>query len=64
MAEVLGVGTCFNDLIPPVCNKDAEVKKMLGLPDDCEIYSSITAGYSKYKFQRSIPRQLAEIRYL
>jgi len=64
MAETLGVGTCFNDLIPPACNKDDEVKKMLGLPHDCEVYASITVGYPKYKFQRSIPRRLAEVRYL
>ena len=64
MAEVLGVGTCFNDLIPPACNKDDEVKKMLSLPDNCEVYASITAGYPKYKFQRTIPRRLAEVRYL
>jgi len=64
MAEVLGVGTCFNDLIPPVCNRDAEIKKILSLPEGCEVYASITAGYPKYKFQRTIPRRLAEVRYL
>jgi nitroreductase len=64
MAEVLGVGTCFYDLIPPACNRDAEVKKILCLPDNCEVYASITAGYPRYKFQRSIPRRLAEVRYL
>jgi len=64
MAEVLGVGACFNDLIPPACNQDAEVKKILSLPEECEVYASITAGYPKYKFQRSIPRQLAAVRYL
>ena len=64
MAEVLGVGTCFNDLIPPACNRDVEVKKILGLPEHCEVYASITAGYPKYKFKRTIPRRLAEVRYL
>jgi hypothetical protein len=63
MAEVLGVGTCLNHLIPPACNNDFEVKKLLDLPDDCEVYTSLTVGYPKYAFKRSIPRRLAEVRY-
>jgi len=64
MAEILGVGTCFNHLIPPACNEDPEVKKMLGLPDSFDVYGSLTAGYPKYSFKSTIPRRLAEVRYL
>jgi nitroreductase/NAD-dependent dihydropyrimidine dehydrogenase PreA subunit len=64
MAEVLGVGTCFNHLIPPACNEDPEVKKMLNLPSDCDVYVSLTVGYPKYSFKKTIPRRLAEVRYL
>jgi nitroreductase len=64
MAQVIGIGTCFNDLIPPACNRIPEIKELLGLPDDREVYASITMGYSKYNFKRIVPRKLAEIRYL
>lgn len=64
MAEVLGVGTCFNHLIPPACNEDPEVIKMLKLPPDCNVYVSLTAGYSKYAFKKTIPRRLSGVRYL
>jgi nitroreductase/NAD-dependent dihydropyrimidine dehydrogenase PreA subunit len=64
MAEVLGVGTCFNDLIPPACNRVPEIRRLLGLPEDREVYASLTLGYPKYKFKRIIPRRLAEVRYL
>jgi nitroreductase/NAD-dependent dihydropyrimidine dehydrogenase PreA subunit len=64
MAEVLGVGTCFNDLIPPACNRDPEIRKILDLPEDREVYSSLTLGYPKYKFQRTIPRRLGDVRYV
>jgi hypothetical protein len=64
MAEVMQIGTCFNDLVPPACNRITEIKNLLGLPDDREVYASITMGYSKYKFKRIPPRELAEIRYL
>lgn len=66
MAHVLGIGTCFNDIIPPACNHPSapEIRKLLKLPEDREIYASITMGYPKYKFDRIAPRKLAEVRYL
>ena len=64
MAQVMRIGTCFNDLIPPACNRVPEIKNLLGLPDDREVYASITMGYSKYQFKRIVPRKLAEVRYL
>ena len=64
MAEVLGIGTCFNDLIPPACNRVPKIRSLLDLPVGREVYASLTLGYSKYKFQRVIPRRLADVRYL
>lgn len=64
MAQVLGVGTCFNDLIPPACNRSPEIRTFLDLPGDREVYSSVTLGYPRYRFLRTIPRRLAEVRYL
>lgn len=64
MAEVVGIGTCFNDLIPPACNRSPDIRRLLNLPDNREVYSSVTLGYPKYKFTKVIPRRLAEVRYL
>ena len=64
MAETLGIGTCFNDLIPPACNRVPDIRRLLDLPEEREIYASLTLGYPKYKFKRIIPRRLAEVRYL
>ena len=64
MAQVLGLGSCFNDLIPPACNRVPKIREMLGLPSDHEVYASLTLGYPKYKFKQTIPRKLAEVRYL
>jgi len=64
MAEVLGIGTCFNDLIPPACNRVPEIRRLLDLPEEREVYASLTLGYPKYRFKRIIPRRLAEVRYL
>lgn len=64
MAQTMDIGTCFNDLIPPACNRIPEIRRMLGLPDDREVYASLTMGYSKYPFRRIVPRDLEEVRYL
>jgi nitroreductase/NAD-dependent dihydropyrimidine dehydrogenase PreA subunit len=64
MAQVLKIGTCFNDLIPPACNRAPNIRKLLELPDDREVYASITMGYPKYKFNYIPPRNLAEVRHL
>jgi nitroreductase len=64
MARTLGVGTCFNDLIPPACNRVPEIRKLIGLPEGREVYASITMGFPKYPFRRIVPRDLEEVRYL
>lgn len=64
MAEVLNIGTCFNDLIPPMCNRISELRSLIGLPKDREVYASITLGYPKYKFNKVVPRELADVRFI
>ncbi|MFC1562129.1 nitroreductase family protein [candidate division KSB1 bacterium] len=64
MAQVMNIGTCFNDLIPPMCNRVREIRDLLGLSNDREVYAGLTMGYPKYKFKRTIPRKLAEVNYL
>jgi len=64
MAEILGVGTCLNDMIPPACSRDPLLRELLGLPADRAVYASLTMGYSKYQFKRVPPRGLAEFRYV
>ena len=64
MAQVMKIGTCFNDLIPPACNRIPEIKHLIGLSSDREVNACITMGYAQYKFRRIVPRRLAEVRYL
>jgi nitroreductase len=62
MAEVIGIGTCFNDLIPPACNRSDEIRALLSIPVDWEVYASLTLGYPKYHFKRVPPRGLEGVR--
>ena len=64
MAQILGVGACRNDLIPPVCNRNHQIRELIGLSNDREVYSCLLLGYSKYKYKRIVPRRVAEVSYL
>lgn len=64
MAHVLGLGACVNGLLPPACNRVEAARALVGLPEDREVHASITLGYPKYRYRRTIPRPLAEVRYV
>lgn len=64
MAETLGVGSCFNHLISAACNRSPELRAMLALPENAEVHASVTLGYPKVKFLRTVPHRAAEVRYL
>lgn len=63
-SQTVGIGSCVNDLIPLACNKSVKARELLKLPKDREIYASLTLGYPKYKFKRSIPKKFVEVEYL
>lgn len=63
-AQTMGIGSCFNGLITPACNKLPDIKKLIHLPESHEVYACITLGYPKFKFERTIRRNQYEIRFL
>jgi len=64
MAEAVGIGTCFNDIVPPACNRVPEIRKLIDLPEDREVSSSVILGYPKYTFKKAPPRKLSDVRYI
>jgi len=64
MAEAMGIGTCFNDLTPPACNRSPEIRRLLDLPDDREVSAGVILGYPKYKFRKAPPRKLSDVTYI
>lgn len=63
MAQTLDIGTCLNDLIPPACNRKKEIRQLLEIPEDREVYASVTLGFPKYQFKTVPPRKLSAIKY-
>lgn len=64
MAHALGLGACVNGLIPPACERDAQLREALGIADDREVLASITLGYPRVKYRKTIRRKLREVRWL
>lgn len=63
-AETLGLGTCINGMIPPVCNKSPEARAFLELPEGHEVFASLTLGYPRYRFKKTIPRKLTGVKFI
>mgnify|MGYP001551756005 CR=1 FL=1 len=63
MAQTLDVGTCFNDLIPPACNRTKEIRQLLEIPEDREVYAAVTLGLPKYRFKSVPPRKLYTVKH-
>ena len=50
--------------IPPIINRSSVLRQMLSIPEPNEAYTAVTLGLPKYKWRRSVPHRLAEVRYL
>ena len=64
MAECLGLGSVINGLVAPACNRSPAARKLIGLPDDHEVYGALSLGYPLLKFKKTIPRAGGTVRYL
>ncbi len=63
-AETLGLGTCLNGMLAAVCNKSEEARELIGLPADQEVHATLTLGYPKHRFARTVPRKLTGVRHI
>jgi nitroreductase len=60
----LGLGGSIMDIIPPVINRDSELRKIFCIPDTHEIVTSLIVGYPKIKYRLGIRRSLKSVKYL
>ena len=64
-AHSLGLGATMIDIVPPVLNNiDHDLRRSYGIPDENIIVTSLILGHPKYKYRRSVQRQLRSARYL
>lgn len=63
-AVTLGLGTTIIGLIPPIVDRSRSLRERYGIPQKNKVVSSLILGYPKYKYRKSIRRDLAGVRYL
>ncbi|MCP5119863.1 MAG: hypothetical protein GY953_54385 [bacterium] len=61
-AVSLGLGTTIIGLIPPIVDRSKVLRKRYGIPKENKVMTSLILGYPKYKYKKSIRRELAGLR--
>jgi len=60
----LGLGTAIIGLIPPIVDRSKVLRQRYGIAKDNRVPTSLIGGYPKYRYKRSIHRDLASIRMM
>jgi len=61
-AVSLGLGTTIIGTIPPIVDRSKTLRSRYGIPKDNRVISALVLGYPKYKYRKSIRRDLAGVR--
>ncbi len=61
-AVSLGLGTTIIGLIPPIVDRSKTLRARYEIPDGNRVLSALILGHPKYRFRKSIRRNLANIR--
>jgi ferredoxin/nitroreductase len=59
----LGLGSTIIGLIPPIVDRSKLLRARYGIPKDNKVVTSLVLGYPKYRYRRSIRRDLAGVQY-
>lgn len=62
-AVSLGLGNTIIGLIPPIVDRSKVLRERYGIPKDNKVCTSLILGYPKYKYKKSIHRDLAGVQY-
>jgi ferredoxin len=61
-AVSLGLGTTIIGTIPPIVDRSKALRSRYGIPKNNKVISALVLGYPKYKYRKSIRRDLAKVR--
>ena len=64
IAHELGLGATAIDLIPPAIEHSPALRRLFSIPDGNVVVSSMVLGYPRYRYQRSIKRDLKSVTWL
>ena len=64
MAEAYGLGVLYSGYFTIAANHSREIKKALGMPRGKKAVATLVLGYPAVKYQRSVPREKTDTKYL
>jgi nitroreductase/NAD-dependent dihydropyrimidine dehydrogenase PreA subunit len=64
MAETLGLGTCIIGFVIFALEHSGELREILEIPADHQVYVALTVGYSDTEFLRLVARNPAKINWI
>ncbi|NLJ58463.1 MAG: 4Fe-4S binding protein [Tissierellia bacterium] len=63
-ANSLGLGVCYIGFFQRAVQYNNEIKKLIGMKEDEEFLVSFILGYPNVKYQRSVNRKKADVRFI
>ncbi|MFC1705622.1 nitroreductase family protein [Planctomycetota bacterium] len=63
-AVSMGLGTTILGIVPPIVDRSKVLRQRYGIPRQNKVLTSLILGHPKYKYRKSIRRNLAGVRYL
>ena len=63
-AHALGLGATMIGIVPAAINKVKEVRETFQIPEENEAIISVIIGYPKYKYKRTIKRNIQKINWI
>jgi ferredoxin len=63
-AQSLGLGSTVIGLVPPIVDQSKLLRARYGIPGGNRVVTSLAVGYPKYRYRKSILRDLAGVRRL
>ena len=63
-AVSLGLGTTIIGRVPPIVDRSKVLRKRYGIPKENKVMTSLILGHPKYKYRKSICRDLAGVRII
>lgn len=64
MTNALGLGTFFSGFFVRAAQENKEIVQLLGVPEGKKIVTCMVVGYPAVKYQRTVPRKDADIKWL
>ncbi|SCJ70534.1 Ferredoxin [uncultured Eubacterium sp.] len=64
VAEANGLGVLFSGFFASAVNVSNKIKKVLGMPRGKKAAAVLVLGYPKIKYQRAVPREKINVKYL